>query len=141
MEQIIEFVGNHLLLSGAFVVVLVMLIKAEFEHQTLKSCQLDPTAAIRLMNGNDAVVLDVREATDFNNGHVKNAKNIPISTLNGKLDELAGYRSKPVLAYCRSGNISGKACRLLTKSGFTEVYNISGGITGWQDANLPLTKK
>jgi rhodanese-related sulfurtransferase len=141
MEQIIEFVGNHLLLSAAFVVVLVMLIKAEFVHQTLKSCQLDPTAAIRMMNGNDAVILDVREAADFSNGHLKNAKNIPISTLHDKLDDLSGYRSKPILAYCRSGNVSGKACRLLKKSGFTDVYNISGGIAGWQEANLPLTKK
>ncbi len=141
MEQIIEFVGNHLLLNAAFVVVLVMLIKAEFEHQTLKSCQLDPTAAIRIMNGNDAVVLDVREASDFSNGHLKNAKNIPLSALRDKLGELSGYRAKPVLAYCRSGNVSGKACRLLKKSGFTEVYNIAGGIAGWQEANLPLTKK
>jgi rhodanese-related sulfurtransferase len=141
MEQIIEFVGNHLLLSAAFVVVLVMLIKAEFEHQTLKSCQLDPTAAIRMMNSNDAMVLDVREAADFSSGHLKNAKNIPISSLHDKLGELSGYQSKPILAYCRSGNASGKACRLLKKSGFTDVYNISGGIAGWQEANLPLTKK
>jgi rhodanese-related sulfurtransferase len=141
MEQIIEFVGNHLLLNAAFVVVLAMLIKAEFEHQTLKSCQLDPTAAIRIMNGKDAMVLDVREASDYGNGHLKNAKNIPLSALHDKLDELSGYRTKPVLTYCRSGNLSGKACRLLKKSGFTEVYNISGGIAGWQDANLPLTKK
>jgi rhodanese-related sulfurtransferase len=87
------------------------------------------------------VVLDVREASDFSNGHLKNAKNIPLSALRDKLDELSGYRAKPVLAYCRSGNVSGKACRLLKKSGFTEVYNIAGGIAGWQEANLPLTKK
>jgi len=141
MEQIIEFVGNHLLLSAAFIVVLVMLIKAEYEHQTLKSSQVDPTAAIRIMNGSDAVVIDVREASDFSNGHLKNAKNIPLPALRDKLDELSGYRSKPVLAYCRSGNVSGKACRLLKKSGFTNVHNIAGGIAGWQEANLPLTKK
>jgi len=141
MEQIIEFVSNHLLLCAAFVVVLVLLIRAEYEYQTLRSCQLDPTAAIRIMNGSDAVVLDVREAADFSNGHLKNAKNIPLSALRDKLDELSGYRGKPVLAYCRNGNISGKACRLLKKTGFTNVHNISGGITGWQEANLPLTKK
>lgn len=141
MEQIIEFVGNHLLLSAACVVVLVMLIKAEFEHQMLKSSQLDPTAAIRIMNGGDAVVLDVREASDFSNGHLRNAKNIPLPTLRDKLNELSAYRNRPVLAYCRSGNVSGKACRLLKKSGFTNVHNISGGLVGWQDANLPLTKK
>jgi rhodanese-related sulfurtransferase len=93
------------------------------------------------MNSNDAVVLDVREASDFSNGHLKNAKNIPLSALRDKLGELAAFQNKPVLAYCRSGNISGKACRILKKSGFTNVHNISGGISGWQEANLPLTKK
>jgi rhodanese-related sulfurtransferase len=141
MEHIIEFVGNHLLLCAAFVVVLLMLIKAEFEHQTLKAYQLDPTSAIRVMNSEDAIVIDVRDAADYSNGHLKNAKNIPLQSLRDKLDELSGSRGKPIMAYCRSGNLSGKACRVLKKSGFTKVHNIAGGIMAWQDANLPLTKK
>ena len=141
MEQIIEFIGNHMLLCAAFVVVLAMLIKAEFEHQSLKGCQLDPSAAIRIMNADETVVLDVRESADFGSGHIKNAKNIPLSALRDKLEDLAVFRDKPVLAICRSGHTSGKACRMLRKSGFTNVHNITGGILGWQEANLPLTKK
>jgi rhodanese-related sulfurtransferase len=141
MEQLIEFAGNHLLLVGAFVVVLTLVIKAEYEHQAGKANQLDPTAAIRLMNNEDTVVLDVREATDFNNGHIKNAKNIPITSFKSQLDSLMNDKNKPVLAYCRSGNISGKACRILKSSGFSNVHNLAGGILNWQEANLPLTKK
>ena len=141
MEQLIEFAGNHLFLVGAFVVVLALVIKAEFEHQSGRANQMDPTAAIRLMNNDDAIVLDVREATDFNNGHIKNAKNIPITSLKSQLDSLMKDKDKPVLAYCRSGNVSGKACRILKNSGFSNVHNLSGGILNWQEANLPLTKK
>lgn len=141
MEQIIEFAGNHLFLVGAFVVVLTLVIKAEFEHQSGRANQVDPTAAIRLMNNDDAVILDVREATDFNNGHIKNAKNIPMSSLKNQLDNLAKEMDMPILMYCRSGNISGKACRVLKRAGFTNVHNLAGGILSWQDANLPLTKK
>jgi rhodanese-related sulfurtransferase len=141
MEQLIEFAGNHLFLVGGFVVVLALVIKAEYEHQSGRANQLDPTAAIRLMNNDEAVVLDVREATDFNNGHIKNAKNIPFTSLKGQLDNLLKDREKPVLAYCRSGNVSGKACRILKSSGFSNVHNLAGGILSWQDANLPLTKK
>jgi rhodanese-related sulfurtransferase len=141
MEQLIEFAGNHLFLVGAFVVVLALVIKAEYEHQSGRANQLDPTAAIRLMNNDEAVVLDVREAADFNNGHIKNAKNIPFTSLKGQLDNLLKDREKPVLAYCRSGNVSGKACRILKGSGFSNVHNLAGGILSWQDANLPLTKK
>jgi len=141
MEQLIEFAGNHLFLVGAFVVVLTLVIKAEYEHQSGRANQIDPTAAIRLMNNDDAVVLDVREAADFNNGHIKNAKNIPLSSLKSQLDSLVKDKNKPVLAYCRSGNVSGKASRILKSSGFSNVHNLAGGILSWQEANLPLTKK
>jgi len=141
MEQIIEFAGNHLFLVGAFVVVLTLVIKAEFEHQSGRANQMEPTAAVRLINNDDAVVLDVREAADFNNGHIKNAKNIPMSSFKDQLDNLQKDRDKPVLLYCRSGNISAKASRLLKKKGFINVHNLAGGILSWQDANLPLTKK
>jgi len=141
MEQLIEFAGNHLFLFGAFVVVLTLVIKAEYEHQTGRANQLDPTAAIRLMNNDDAVVLDVREAVDFNNGHIKNAKNLPLTSLKNQLDSLLKDKNTPVLTYCRSGNISGKACKILKRSGFSNVHNLAGGILSWQDANLPLTKK
>jgi rhodanese-related sulfurtransferase len=141
MEQLIEFAGNHLFLVGAFVVVLALVIKAEFEHQSGKANQMEPTAAIRLMNNDEAIVLDVREAADFNNGHIKNAKNIPFTSLKSQLDSLIKDKNRPVLAYCRSGNVSGKACRILKNSGFSNVHNLSGGILNWQEANLPLTKK
>ena len=141
MEQLIEFAGNHLFLVGAFIVVLTLVIKAEYEHQSGKANQLDPTAAIRLMNNDDTVILDVREATDFNNGHIKNAKNIPLTSLKSQLDSLVKDKNRPVLAYCRSGNVSGKACRILKNSGFSNVHNLAGGILNWQEANLPLTKK
>ncbi len=140
MEQLIEFAGNHLFLVGAFIVVLTLVIKAEYEHQSGKANQLDPTAAIRLMNNDDTVILDVREATDFNNGHIKNAKNIPLTSLKSQLDSLVKDKNRPVLAYCRSGNVSGKACRILKNSGFSNVHNLAGGILNWQEANLPLTK-
>ena len=139
MEQMIEFAGNHLFLVGALVVVMALLIKAEYEHQAGKANQVDPAAAIRLMN-KDAVVVDVREAADFNKGHIKSAKNIPMSSLKQQLDSISKTREIPVVMYCRSGNVSGKACRMLKKSGFTDVHNLAGGILGWQDANLPLTK-
>ncbi len=141
MEQLIEFAGNHLFLVGAFVVVLTLVIKAEYEHQSGRANQMDSTAAIRLMNNDEAVVLDVRDTADFNNGHISKAKNIPITSLKSQLDSLMKDKEKPVLTYCRSGSVSGKACRILKGSGFSNVHNLAGGILSWQEANLPLTKK
>lgn len=142
MENLPEFFSNHIFLFGALFVVLALLIKAEFEHQTGKTGLISAVNAIRMMNNNDdALVLDVRTEAEYKKGHIKNAKNIPLAALQGKLSELEKYKNKPVLAYCNVGSTSGKACRLLTRSGFTNVHNIGGGIHGWQDANLPLTSK
>lgn len=141
MEQLIEFAGNHPLLIGAFVVVLLMVLKTELEHQTSRSWQLEPTAAIRLMNSDDTIVVDVRDRTDYDKGHIKNARNIPVASLKDKVDALGKDKSKPVLIYCRNGNVSGKACRLLKRAGYDNVHSIAGGMARWQDANLPITKK
>ena len=142
MEHLPEFFSNHLVLFGALFVVLVLLFKAEFEHQIGKANLITPVNAIRVMNNNDdTLVLDVRTEAEYKNGHIKNAKNIPLTALQSRLSELDKYKGQPVLVYCNVGNTSGKACRMLTKSGFTEVRNLSGGIHDWQDANLPLTTK
>lgn len=140
MEQYIEFIGNHVFLSSAFVAVLILLIRAEILHQTEKTIQLDPVAATRLMNSEEPVVLDVRDATDFGKAHIRDAVNIPLSSLKGKIAEIVPDKAKPVLVYCNSGNISVKACRMLTRAGYSSVRHISGGLASWQDANLPVTR-
>lgn len=142
MEHLPEFFSNHILLFGGLFAVLALLIKAEYEHQTGRGSLITPVSAIRIMNNDEnALILDVRPAAEYQKGHIKGSKNIAFGDLPGKLSELEKYKSRPVLAYCNVGNMSGKACRLLKKAGFSEVHNISGGVHGWQDANLPLTSK
>lgn len=141
MEHLSEFIGNHIFLWGGLVAVLILLIKSEFEHQSGKANQLNPVNAIRVMNNEDALVLDVREAADFGKGHIKNAKNVPFSSFKNKLKDITKHKNASVLAYCNTGAISGKACRVLRQEGFTNVHNIAGGINSWQDAKLPVTKK
>ena len=142
MEQLFEFVVNHPLLWLALVVVLVLLVKFEIEGHSNKSIHLSPMNAIRLMNNNDdALIIDVRESTDFGKGHIKGAINQPLSTLKDKLEQLSKHKNVVVIAYCNSGASSSKACRLLTQAGFANVHNIAGGINAWLEVKLPTTKK
>ena len=142
MEQLSEFVLNNLLLFAALVVVMVMLIKAELEHQANKGSFLSPSKATRLMNNNsDTLILDIRTAADFKKGHIKGAKNIPLSDFAGSVDKLAVDKDKPVLIYCNSGNTVTRAIKLLKKAGFVQVNNLEGGIAAWKEANMPLSKK
>ncbi len=142
MEQLSEFVLNNLLLFAALAAVLVMLIKAELEHQANKSSFLSPAMAIRLMNKHsETVVLDVRTAADYKKGHIKGAKNAPLNELASSIERLSENKDKPVLVYCNSGNTVIRAIKLLKKAGFEKVNNLEGGIAAWKEANMPLTKK
>lgn len=141
MEQILTFVSDNLLLFGALLVVLVMLIRAELDHQVNKGLLLSPSAAIRMLNNNeDALVLDTRSAADYKSGHIKGAKNLPLADFAGKLEQYSTDKKRPVLVYCNSGNTAIRAIRALKKAGFEQVNNLEGGIIAWRDANLPLAR-
>jgi len=140
MSQFIEFAGNHLLLFGGLLVVTALIIKLELESRISGIQQLRPLEAVRLMD-DDALVLDVREAQEYGNGHIRQSVHIPMSALKNRISELDKYKNRKIIAYCRSGSRSNYACKLLKKSGFDQVYNMAGGIMGWSSANLPVTRK
>ncbi len=141
MAQTFEFIENHLLLVGGFMVVLFMIIKMEVDSRLSGVSQLNAADAVRMMNNDKTAVVDTREASEFAAGHIKDAVNVPMSVLKKRINELEKYKNKDVLVYCRSGNRSNHACKLLRKDGFENVHNLAGGIMGWTNANLPTTKK
>lgn len=140
MEQLLEFAGNHLLLVSAFFVVLSALLWNLVADPGGKNA-VDPLGATALINHEDAVVLDVRSMAEFKDGHIVNSVNIPLNGLKSNLKQLEKYRSRPIIAVCRSGSRSGAACSQLRKHGFENVKNLRGGILAWQNANLPVKRK
>lgn len=96
--------------------------------------------AVQLINREHAVVLDVRSAEEFAGGHIAQAINIPVGELAMRLGELKKYQEKPLLVNCQAGMRSEKACAILAKSEFKQLYNLTGGINGWAQAQLPLSK-
>ena len=96
--------------------------------------------ATHLINHSDAVLLDVRETKEYEGGRLPNAVHIPLSQLDGRAAELAKFKGRPIIAYCASGARSRMAGNALAGQGFTELYNLDGGIKAWKDAGLPLEK-
>ena len=141
MTQLIEFATNNLMLVIALAVIIVLIIKTEVGLKLSNIQQLNVNEAVRLMNGDDVVVLDVREKKEYSEGHIRGAVHIPMTTLAKQVTELDKYKNKQILAYCRSGSRSNSACRTLSKQGFDNVSNLAGGMIGWSSANLPVTKK
>jgi rhodanese-related sulfurtransferase len=96
--------------------------------------------ATMLMNKKDSLVLDVRTAEEFSQGHILGARNIPFDELEGRLKEIDRYKDKPIVVSCGTGNRAGTAAGVLRKHGFTNVVNLSGGIAAWRQAGLPTEK-
>jgi rhodanese-related sulfurtransferase len=82
----------------------------------------------------------VREEDEYKAGHVLNSTLIPLGKLKQRIGELEKFRDRPVVVVCRSGNRSATACATLGKQGFTQAYNLAGGVNAWQKAKLPLEK-
>lgn len=81
----------------------------------------------------DAVIIDVRTSGEFQGGHIKGAKNIPLNTISQKTNDIKKW-NKPVIVCCQSGMRSGQAASILKSQGI-EVIN--GG--GWQSLNNHLS--
>jgi rhodanese-related sulfurtransferase len=137
VQQFLEFVANHALLSGTFVLLLVAFVLNE---RARGGRALTPQEAVNLINREGAVVVDLREHREFEGGHIVDAINIPQSALDRRIAELDAYRERPLVLACRLGQHAGTAGTMLRKAGFARVNRLAGGMIEWRSQNLPVVK-
>jgi len=101
---------------------------------------LTADGAVQLMNREKAVVVDVCEPAEFSAGHVAGAKNIPLGQLEGKLATSVKNKTVPLILVCKSGARSSRAVAIAKKLGFEKAQSLSGGMSAWRTANLPVEK-
>ena len=140
MSHLGEFIANHWVLVLALVVIAVLLVMDTFKRRLLGFRDIKPQEAVRLINHEGAVPLDVREDQEFREGHIVNALHIPYGIIEKRLAELESYKSRALIVYCRSGQRSAQASAVLRKQGFEHVYKLSGGMLAWRSADLPVVK-
>ena len=138
MEQFIEFIGNHLVLSAMWLASVAAII---FYHQRTASAAVGPQQAVMLINRKDAVVVDVRDKKEFDAGHIVDSINIPLAKLKQRVTELKKHKDKPVLVVCKLGQHSGDAAKTLEEAGHSEVIRLSGGVTEWKSQSYPLVQE
>lgn len=93
-----------------------------------------PADAQDLLRGG-AVLVDVREKSEWDAGHAPKAKHHPLGGLATSMARLP--QDRPLVVVCRSGNRSSRATKMLGKAGFDAV-NLTGGMTAWKAAGLPM---
>lgn len=139
MEQILDFVQNNLIY-----VMLALVSGGMLLWQTLNSSggnRVSPLQATLMLNREDALVIDVRETSEWSSGHIPNSRHIALGQLAQRIHEIEKFKARPVIVNCQTGNRSSSACSTLKKHGFEKVFNLSGGIGAWREAGLPVTSK
>ena len=141
MEHFVEFITNHWILSSLVGVIFVAYVINEFIIQNqLIHHEVNPSQAIALMNHKEAVVIDIRNESNFKEGHIVDSLSIPEQQLSQKMKSLQKYATKPIIVVCNVGQSAKKATALLKENGFSQARILSGGIQNWRAAGLPLVK-
>ena len=129
----------NLLFLAAALISGSMLFWASFARRS-GAHSLSTLEATQLMNSRNALVIDVRESSEFAQGTVTGARNIPLAKIKERRSEIARYKTRPVIVVCGAGQRSAKAVTTLGNAGFTEVYNLAGGLKAWRAAGMPLMR-
>ncbi len=96
---------------------------------------LDSRQAQRMVEQEQAVILDVREPHEYAYVRIPDSVHIPLRRIGSSIEALRNQGSRPIIISCRSGNRSQAACRFLREQGLENVYNLSGGIIAWSRDN------
>lgn len=129
---------QQFLLAG--VLVLAGSLQPHFAHAADAKPRAVDVKQGKSMAEQGALLLDVREPQEYQQGHAPNSRLLPLAQLNSRIAELDAYRDKPVVVICRSGRRSAQAAEILRQAGFTQVVNVEGGMNDWEAAGLPIVK-
>lgn len=107
----------------------------------LSACSTDvptvsPEQAANMLSNKQAIMIDVREQSEWDEQHIEGAIFIPLDQVESRMSEIAQYKDSPIIMQCRSGKRSKVAGGQLIDAGFTKVYNLDGGILAWNKQGL-----
>ncbi len=99
-----------------------------------------PLIATQFINQGKTLIIDVRDAEEFAQVRLRDAKNYPLADVSKRVAELQKGKNKTYLVVCQTGARSAKAVSQLLAAGLTDVYSLDGGLVAWQAAGLPVIK-
>lgn len=137
MANFMMFLGEQWVLVS----VLLALIGVYFVTEQLKAGkQFSVHEVTRLMNRDEAVLLDIRDAKEYQAGHVVAALNIPFAKIDSRMTELEKYRDKTIIVVDKVGQHSASVSQKLRKAGFN-TGRLRGGMNEWFGQSLPVVSK
>ena len=138
--ELAEFAGRNPVLSLALAGITVALIWNEIAGRTGGFRRIGPAQLTGLINRDDALVVDLRPAAEFEKGHIAGSKNVQMAQFDPENKHLAPAKALPVVLVCKLGQTATDAAKRLRKAGFTNVSILEGGVQAWQGADMPVVK-
>lgn len=137
MAEYLAFAKDHVFLIGAAVALIVIIVISEIRRARRPWREASPAQAVRLIN-DGAQLIDLRSHDAFRAGHIVNARHLPMEEFDAKAGKLD--KAKPVVLYCEAGMTGARAAALLVRDGFTDVWQLAGGLAAWKRENMPVAK-
>ena len=139
-DELWAFAGRNPILSLGFGAVTVAIIGTEVASLFRGYAGLSPSGLTALMNLENALVVDLRPVADYQRGHIAGSKNVQMGQFDPESKQLAPAKALPIVLVCQNGISVSAAAKRLKKAGFERVHVLEGGISAWQQADLPLVK-
>ena len=114
----------------AILILVVVLAGCQSNSKDIKVTTIDAEEAKSMMDQGGVTVIDVRTIEEYESGHIDGAMLLPLDDIKAGSIGLSGDKSEKILLYCRSGNRSGQAAKILAEAGYTNIYDF-GGINDW----------
>ncbi|HRH81591.1 MAG TPA: VTT domain-containing protein [Thiobacillaceae bacterium] len=143
------YAGREALAGGEgmirnILIALALLAAVGFLPRLVKRLRAKPAVTLDIPGlkarlGGDTVVLDVRDAADFAEGHIAGARNIPLPELKARLAELEDWRDRPVAVVCRTDKRSAQVVQWLGEQGFKAPLLVKEGMQRWKNDGLPMS--
>jgi len=134
------FLQHQPLLVVAFIGLLLALLVTELMRLKRGWKDVTPAAVTRLLNRDNALLVDISPRGDYEKGHIPGARHVAMEQFDPEHKDLVKVKEMPVVVCCRSGVTSQRAAKRLVKAGFKNVYSLAGGMAAWRQADLPVAK-
>ena len=103
--------------------------------------KIEPNELTRLVNKENAILIDLRKKEDYKNGHIMTALNYPHQEFDNQIHELDKFKERPIILVCDMGRNSANIGEKLRKAEFKETFRLNGGMMTWTQENLPVIQK
>ena len=103
--------------------------------------KIEPNELTRLVNKENAILIDLRKKEDYENGHITTALSYPHQEFDNQMHELDKFKERPIILVCDMGRNSANIGEKLKKAEFEKTFRLNGGMMTWTQENLPVVQK